>query len=147
MKKLFYFAAVLAIAMFAALNLGMSWLFCGIMFFFLLEYCYFASYDVELGIGDYEKNKKDSRNMIVVHMAWFICTIILAAILGVLDGYDFTTEVPVGNNFKYERVHQEGFWWLLSIMILLRVVEQRFIEDQINKNIKLFKDRNYPKAV
>ena len=147
MYKIIGFATIQAIALLVALNFGMGWLFSGIGFCFLVEYCYFAPYDVNASIEDYEERRADSRKMIFVHAAWFCCTIIIATFLGVLNGYDFYMEIPVGDSFEYEKVHQEGYWWFLVLMIPVRVAVQRFIEDQLDRNKKLFKDRNYPKAV
>ena len=147
MYKIIGFAATLAIAILAALNFGQGWLFAGIGFFMLCEYCYFAAYNVEDDLFSYEEKIANSRAMIFVHTAWFLCTVIIASVLGVFNGYDLVMEVPVGHSFEYQEVHQEGHWLLLIIWLGVRVIEQKFIENAIENNIKLFKERNHPKAV
>ena len=147
MYKIIGFATIQAIALWVALNFGQSWLFAGIGFFMLCEYCYFASYDVKDDLFSYEEKIANSRAMIFVHTAWFLCTVIIAIVLGVFNGYEFVMEVPVGHSFEYKEVYQEGHWLLLVIWLGVRMIEQKFIENAIANNIKLFKDRNRPKAV
>lgn len=136
MKNIMIFAAVLAIAMVVALNFGLGWLFAGIIFALLCEYCYFSAYESALKKDQYLKNLKLSRKMIFAHAAWCVATILLAYAFGCLNGFDVVVEEAKGNTFEYVTVHQNGYWWFLLVILTARVVAQPFIESAIKQNIE-----------
>ena len=142
MKKVIIFAAVLAIAMLTALSQGLYILFYGIGITFLVEYSYFSLYSVKYSEEDYSKKLRQSRGMVLMHAGWYLCTLLCAAVGGVLDGYDYLVEAATSGNITYITVHQDCYaWWVLFVLLLARFFEQVLIEKDIKKNINLMKRR------
>lgn len=138
MKKIMFFAAVLATAMLVAVNFGMGWLMFGICMFFFIEYMYYAVYEHGFPKSIFIKKIETSRRMLCIHAVLCACTLILAGLFGLLNGYDLTQEVASGSNFTYETVHQDGqAWWILPLLLIGRVVVQLFIEKALRENIEL----------
>lgn len=141
-QKLLFFAIVEAIAFVVALLVGITWLMIGIGLVMLGEYAYFTVYESNMSKAYFEKQMTVSRKMLLWHTIFCVATIILAAVTGVLDGYDLTEEVQTGGTYEYNAVHQDGIvWWYLIIFLIARGALQFYIEKAIHENIKLAERR------
>ena len=97
MKNFVYFAAVLAIAFLVATQFGLNILFLGIAICFVGECIVFDAGGVLESAEKYETRLKYSRTMLVCHVGWYVCTLLLAAFFDVLDGYTYYVEDAIGN--------------------------------------------------
>jgi hypothetical protein len=141
MKKIFYFAAVLAIAFVVATQFGLNLLFFGIAICFIGELVVFNAGGILESAETYETRLENSRKMLLCHIGWYVCTLLLAALFDVLGGYTYYVEEAVGNSFKYIPVYQEGdTWYLLFVAIVIRGVMQLFLEKRIKENIERAKN-------
>ena len=141
MKKIFYFAAVQAIAFLVATQFGLNKLFFGIAICFVGEVVVFDAGGILEAVKTYENRLENSRTMLLCHAVWYVCTLLLAAIFDVLGGYTYYVEEAVGNDFKYIPVYQDGdAWYLLFVALAIRGVMQMFFEKRIKENIERAKN-------
>lgn len=142
MKKFLYLAAIQAIAFVVALEFGLNWLFIGIGLFMIGEYCYFTVYEHNMTLLYLDKQKAKSRKMLLIHAGFCVVTLVLAALFGVLGGYDLWEEIQQGNSYEYTAVHQNGaVWWVLLLFLAVRSAVQILIEKAIKANSELAKRR------
>lgn len=132
------FVAILFFAMVVALNFGLNWVIFGICVCFAAEYCAFSAYERSFTKEYYQKKMAFSRQLLVMHILWCASTLLIAALLGVIGGYDLTEEIPIGNSFAYQTVHQNGeAWWVFLPLLFGRIALQPMIEKAIKENMKL----------
>lgn len=143
MKNFVYFAAVLAIAFLVATQFGLNILFLGIAICFVGECIVFDAGGVLESAKTYETRLKYSRTMLVCHVGWYVCTLLLAAIFDVLGGYTYYIEEAIGNSFKYQPIYQDGgSWYWLFALLVLRGALQIIFDQHIKENIE--RSKNLP---
>lgn len=141
MKNFVYFAAVLAIAFVVATQFGLNILFFGIAICFIGEWVVFDAGGLLEPVKIYETKLKCSRKMLLCHIGWYVCTLLLAASFDVLGGYTYYVEEPIGNSFEYQPVYQDGStWFLLFGALVIRGVMQIVLEQHIKENIERAKN-------